>query len=106
MHKNFNQKCLKMGGLGKGGGQSSGKFIRNRQDGLRQCERISIKSADFRTKRAGVLKWVFENVRKRSKIFKNIQKLSRNIRKYSKIFEIFADPCAFDAKWIIRSFEF
>ncbi|GAH05102.1 unnamed protein product, partial [marine sediment metagenome] len=31
---------------------------------------ISIKSADFRTKRAGVLKWVFENIRKRSKTFK------------------------------------
>jgi hypothetical protein len=29
---------------------------------IRKCVRISIKSADFRTKRAGVLKWVFENV--------------------------------------------
>jgi len=66
--------------------------------------RISIKSADFlrkwvnfgtecarfSIKCAGVLKWVFENVRKRSKTFKNIQKLgeniqklTRNIRKYS-----------------------
>jgi len=61
---------------------------------IRKCERISIKSADFRTKRAGVLKWVFENIRKRSKIFENIQKLARNIRKYSKIFKFFAGTCA------------
>jgi len=82
--------------LGNGGGQSSGKFIRNRQDGLRQCVRISIKSADFRTKRAGVLKWVFENIRKRLKIFENIQKLYRNVQKYSKIFDFYAGACAND----------
>jgi len=50
-----------------------------------------------------MLKWVFENIRKRSKTFKNIQKLSgnirkltRNIQKYSKIFKNFAGTCAFD----------
>jgi len=32
-------------------------------------------------------KKTFKNVRKRSKIFKNIQNLSRNVQKYSKIFE-------------------
>jgi len=63
---------------------------------IRKCERISIKSADFRIKRAGVLKWVFENIRKRLKIFENIQKLSRNIQKYSKIFDFFAGTCAND----------
>ncbi len=37
----------------------------------------------FSIKCAGVLKWVFENVQKRSKTFKNIQKLSENIQKLS-----------------------
>jgi len=35
-------------------------------------------------KSAGVLKWVFENIRKRSKTFKNIQKLNGNIQKLTR----------------------
>jgi len=82
---------LKMRGIGKLGKGQVRRFFRN-------CERKSIKSADFRTKRAGVLKWVFENIQKHSKIFKNIRKLSRNIQKYSKIFEFLRPPCANCAK--------
>ena len=59
------------------------KFIRNRQDGLRQCVRISIIRSIPYGKSA--LKWgawakedrsnaqvLFENVRKRSKTFENV----------------------------------
>jgi hypothetical protein len=47
--------------------------------GLRshQTRRFSIKCA-------GVLKWVFENIQKRSKTFKNIQKLGKNIQKLTR----------------------
>ena len=38
-------------------------------------------------KSAGVLKWVFENIRKCSKTFKNIQKYSNFEWKRSKIFD-------------------
>jgi hypothetical protein len=41
---------------------------------------------------AGVLKWVFENIRKRSKTFKNIQKVRRNIRKLSENIQKFCTP--------------
>ncbi len=44
-------------------------------------------------KSAGVLKWVFENVQKRSKIFENIRKRSKifeNIRKYSNFLQVLA----------------
>ncbi len=84
------------------------KFIRNRQDGLRQCVRISIicsipygKSAlNWRAwakqdkPNAQVLK---QNVRKRLKTFENIRKRSKIGVKRLKIFEnirLFWDPPA------------
>jgi hypothetical protein len=58
--KNFNQMC---------------RFLRNRQDGLRQSVRISIKSADFRTKRSKTFKSAFAKAsarQERSKTFKKL----------------------------------
>jgi accessory colonization factor AcfC len=52
---------------------------------LPKCAGISIKSA-------GVLKWVFENIRKRSKTFENIRKVRRNIRKFSENIQKFYTP--------------
>ena len=72
LRTNFNQKCRFSSQMG------------NFWDRMRK---FSIKSADFRIKSAGVLKWVFKNIRKRSKIFKNIQKYSNFEYKRSKIFE-------------------
>ena len=44
----------------------------------------------------------FENVRKYSKTFENIRKYSKSWVKYSKIFDFFGPPCAFDAKGTLR----
>ena len=63
---------------------------------FRKCERISIKSADFRTKRASSCKKrskTFENVRKYSK---TEWKYSKTEWKYSKIFNNFLPICAND----------
>jgi len=60
----------------------SGRGLSILRNNVNQKCRFSIKSA-------GVLKWVFENIRKRSKTFKNIQKVRRNIRKLSENIQIF-----------------
>jgi len=59
-------------------------------DFLRKWVNFGTECARFSIKRAGVLKWVFENIRKRSKTFKNIQKLGENIRKYSNFLQVLA----------------
>ena len=58
-------------------------FLIKSADFLRKWVNFGTECARFSIKNAGVLKWVFENIRKRSKTFKNIQKLSGNIRKLS-----------------------
>jgi len=81
--------AVEFGEFGQGGINQKRKFIRI-------SVRISIKSADFRTKRASSCK-------KRSKTIENIRKFAKNVPKYSKfvskllkIFESFLPPCAFD----------
>jgi len=61
-----------------------------------ECIRISIKSADFRTKRASFKikrSKTIENVRKRLKIFEKWCETFENIRKYSNLLD---PPCAND----------
>jgi len=76
---------LKMGSIGKlGKGKNAQVFSQMRKKINQKC-RFSHQTRKFLLK-------TFENIRKRLKIFENVQKLYRNIRKYSKIFDFFETP--------------
>jgi hypothetical protein len=84
---------VQIGKMGKRKNQSDAQIINQRRRFIRECVRISIKSVDFRTKRASFKKKrskTIENVRKHLKNGVKRSKTFENIRKYS----TFLDPPA------------
>jgi hypothetical protein len=63
----------------------NGKLMDKMRKSLRKCTiKLSICDRIFNQKRI-MLKWVFENIRKRSKTFENVRKHSKSKAEYSKI---------------------